>query len=252
MDYPKHIYQSTQARSIIASPPTMAVEQPIIRNFSDQIEQEFIQGSAIAPSLFQSAVHICQDLETTTTGDVETPIHNALNWHYSRFGQRSREALQAALLINEDGSCWQAKLSRPIVDLKKGKPRKYETPKGNGARAFLPPIPPDVRKRIGDRYGIEVPLSGSFWDWLASHPEIPIVLTEGGKKAMALMSLGYVAIALYGVNGGYRKCLDGTRALIADLERFALPQRSICLAFDQDELATTRSRVNVALFRFSC
>ncbi|MCY7283058.1 MAG: DUF3854 domain-containing protein, partial [Cyanobacteria bacterium CAN_BIN43] len=236
----------------MASQPTVAVEQPIIRNFSDQIAQEFIEGSAIAPSLFQSAVHICQDLETTATGDVETPIHDALNWRYTRFGQRTREALQAALLLNEDGSCWQAKLSRPIVDFKKGKSRKYETPKGNGARAFLPPLPPDIRKRISDRYAIEVPLSGSFWDWLAAHPEIPIILTEGGKKAMALLSLGYVAIALYGVNGGYRKCIDGTRALIADLERFALPDRSICLAFDQDELATTRSRVNVALFRFSC
>ena len=103
---------------------------------------------AIAPSLFQAAVHICQDLEITATGDVETPIHNALNWNYTRFGQRTREALQAALLINEEGSCWQAKLSRPIVDFKKDKSRRYETPKGNGTRSFLPPISPDIRKRM--------------------------------------------------------------------------------------------------------
>ena len=69
MDHPKHIYPFNQAQLIIASQPTVAVEQPIIRNFSDQIAQEFIEGSAIAPSLFQSAVHICQDLETTATGD---------------------------------------------------------------------------------------------------------------------------------------------------------------------------------------
>ncbi|HEY9631735.1 MAG TPA: plasmid replication protein, CyRepA1 family [Coleofasciculaceae cyanobacterium] len=234
------------------SKPTYAVELPdSLEAFSLKINQEFIQGSAIDPALLQAAVHVCQDLETTATGDVETPIHEALNWHYTRFGHRHRDPLQAALLLNEDRSCWQAKLSRPLVDSIKGKARKYEAPKGKGARAFLPPVPPKIRRRIADRYGIEVPLTGSFWDWLADHPEIQIILTEGGKKALALLSLGYVAIALYGVNGGYRKAVDGTRSLIADLERFALPDRSICLAFDQDAAATTRHRVNVALFRFS-
>ena len=250
MTYPHSLQTLTRPQSTANSFPS-AGQLSSFTDFQAQIKREFIQGSAIAPDLFQDTVRLCQDIEIAATGDIETPIHDALNWRYTRFGQRAQQTLSAALLLNEDGSCWQAKLSRPLIDQGKGKPRKYETPKGNGARAFLPHVPRQVRQRIAARYGVEVPLSGSFWDWLAEHPEIPIVLTEGGKKALALLSLGYVAIALYGVNGGYRKCIDGTRALIDDLDRFALPDRPICLAFDQDDTATTRHRVNVALFRFS-
>ena len=242
---------SAQAQLATVLLPSTTVEYPdSLRDFSTQIKQEFIQGSAIVPALFETAVHLCHDLETDAIGDVEAPIHDALNWHYTRFGQRAREPLQAALLLNEDGSCWQAKLRCPLMDSSKGKPRKYETPKGNGSRAFLLSVPGDIRARIRDRYGITVPSSGSFWDWLADHPEVPIVLTEGGKKALSLLSLGYVAIALYGVNGGYRKQLDETRRLIPDLDRFAVPGRSITLAFDQDAEIKTRARVNGALLRF--
>jgi len=251
MNHSKHIYSLASDQFTAAPTLTMAVEYPnALGSFRTQIEQEFVRGSAIAPSLFQTAIHLCHDLETTAPGDVETPIHDALNWHYTRFGWRTRESFQAALLLNEDASCWQAKLSRPRMDPVKGKVRKYEAPKGNGSRTFLPALPEQIRQLITDRYGIEVPMTGSFWDWLASHPEIPIVITEGGKKALSLLSLGYVAIALYGVNGGYRKCSDGSRTLIADLDRFAVAKRPICLAFDQDEAAATRKRVNVALLRF--
>ncbi|HEY9627256.1 MAG TPA: plasmid replication protein, CyRepA1 family [Coleofasciculaceae cyanobacterium] len=249
--YPLASASLAPASFALASPSTLAVELPHnLTAFSLKIEQEFVQGSAIDPQLFQAVVRLCQDLETTATRDLETPIHDALNWHYTRFGQRTKEPLQAALLLNEDNSCWQAKLSRPLIDSIKGKTRKYEAPKGSGSRAFLPPVPQKIRQRIADRYSIAVPMTGSFWDWLANHPEIQIIITEGGKKALALLSLGYVAIALYGVNGGYRKCLDGTRTLIADLERFAQTDRRIFLAFDQDVEDKTRSRVNVALFHF--
>jgi hypothetical protein len=43
--------------------------------------------------------------------------------------------------------------------------------------------------------------TSSFWQWVTLLP-IAITLTEGGKKAESLLSQGYVAIALYGVNGG--------------------------------------------------
>ncbi|MBD3886221.1 DUF3854 domain-containing protein [Phormidium tenue FACHB-886] len=251
MPYPQSFQTLTKPQAHSGGTPPSG-QAPSFARFNSQIEHEFIQGSAIAPTLFQTTVRLCQDIETTATGDIETPIHDALNWNYTRFGHRAQQTLYAALLLNEDGSCWQAKLSQPLTDPSKGKPRKYETPKGNGSRAFLPSIPSPIRQQIAARYGIPVPLTGSFWDWLAAHPEIPIVLTEGGKKALALLSLGYVAIALYGVNGGYRKQVDGTRALIADLNRFALPGRPLCLAFDQDAAAATRSRVNVALFRLGC
>jgi hypothetical protein len=219
--------------------------------FRQQIEQEFITGSAIHPILFQSAIEVVPDLITYPGGDVETPLHDALNWRYTRFGNQVKEALFGAVFHNEDGTPWQVKLSAPLLDRDKpGKTRKYETPIGNGSRLFLPVIPPEIRRLIGARYGIQIPEIGSFWDWAEQHPEIPVFLTEGGKKALALLSLGYVAIALYGVNGGYRKLPGDTRSLIPDLQRFATPGRTFTLVFDQDEKPTTRQRVAIALSRF--
>jgi hypothetical protein len=82
---------------------------------------------------------------------------------------------------------------------------------------------------------------------------VPIVLTEGGKKALSLLSLGYVAIGLYGVNGGYRSKDEFgypiQPRLISELEPFAA--RTLTLAFDQDVKQSTRhtvagSTVNIA------
>lgn len=220
-----------------------------LREFTENIQQEFVKGSAIAPSLYRAATRVVADTESLLGGDVAYPIHEALNWHVTRFGYQARTNLSAILLLNEDGSCWQAKLSHPRQDAK-GKIQKYETPVGNGSRAYLPRIPTEIRQLISQRYGVEVPLLGSFWDWLEVHPEIPIVPTEGGKKALALLSQGFVPLSLYGVNGGYQKLLDGTRRLIPDAARFATNARPFILAFDQDEQEATKQRVSVALYRF--
>lgn len=222
-----------------------------INDFKLKIEREFVEGSAIHPALYSACVQVVPDLVISAGGEVNTPIHDALGWRYTRFGNQVRATLYAALLVNEDGSCWQAKLSSLRIDPKKQTYQKYETPVGNGSRAFLPSIPSEIRQLIAQRYGVDVPEDGSFWSWYAANPEleIPLILTEGGKKALALLSQGYVAIALYGVNGGYRN-IEGIRSLIPDLERFVQPERTIVLAFDQDEKTATRRRVSVALHRF--
>jgi hypothetical protein len=216
--------------------------------FTQKIQQEFVEGSAIAPCLYQVATRLVGDTESLPGGEVAYPIHEALNWRVTRFGYQARTNLYAVLLINEDGSCWQAKLSHPRHN-SKGKTQKYETPIGNSSRTYLPPVPPEIRQLISRRYGVEVPLVGSFWNWVEAHPEIPIVYTEGGKKALSLLSQGFVALAFYGVNGGYQKLLDGTRRLIPDAARFAIPDRRCVLAFDQDEKEATQRRVSIALYR---
>ena len=214
---------------------------------------EFIEGSKIAPVLFQAATEFHSDNEVLPGGDVETPIHDALGWHYSRFGASPRDPMAAIFLVNEDGTPWQLKLSTPRREKPKGfgeaeKPIKYETPKGNGAKPFLPPIPPEIRAKIAARYGVEVPTEGSFWDWVQAHPELQVIITEGGKKALALLSQGYIAIALYGVNGGYRSH-EGKRWIAPELRPF-VEGREIILAFDQDIKPTAIHRVTVALARF--
>ncbi|KAM3094400.1 plasmid replication protein, CyRepA1 family, partial [Phormidesmis sp. 146-12] len=131
----------------------------------------------------------------------------------------------------------------------KGKIQKYEMPIDNGVRAYLPAVPEEIRQLISHRYEVDVPSFGSFWDWLETHPEIPMVPTEGGKKALALLSQGFVPLAFYGMNGGYQKRLDDARRLIPDAARFATSGRQFILAFDQDEKGTTQQRVAIVLGR---
>jgi hypothetical protein len=216
---------------------------------------EFTQSSGITPALYATTVSVVHDLEHDAAGEISTPIHEALNWRYSRFGLHPNQSLRAALLLNEDGSCWQAKLATPKLDQKTGKSRKYETPIGNGSRAFLPSVPPVIRQQIEQRCEVKFPADGDFWDFIAAHPEVPIVLTEGGKKSLAALSQGYVTIALYGINAGVSKyeTIGGDRLrrlkpeLIPDLQRFAVEGRKFILAFDQDAKHQTRYKVEGAL-----
>jgi hypothetical protein len=228
---------------------------PVVQPLPNNFETEFVQDSAIHPQLYATTVQIVSDLESGVSGEASTPIHDALNWRYIRFGLMVNTSLLAALFLNEDGSCWQARLDKPKLDTQKGKVRKYETPVGNGSRAFLPALPPTIRQLIAQRYGVEAPSGSSFWDFVSAHPEIPIVLTEGGKKSLAALSQGYVTIALYGINAGVSKyvSMSGERIrrikpeLIPDLQRFAVEGRKFILAFDQDASVKTRYKVEGAI-----
>ncbi len=111
-------------------------------------------------------------------------------------------------------------------------------------------------KQSGSPFPIE---TSSFWQWVELLvPQLSLVITEGGKKAESLLTQGYVAIALYGVNGGYRanRKIGGELIplekpdLIEDLKRFCVPGRSIILAFDQDSKPDTREKVAQALAKF--
>jgi len=235
-----------------------------LAGFAEAIRREFCVRSAIAPALFAAAVSIHRDLEYDAGNDPRAPIHDALNWRLTRFGNQARTSFCGALLLQESGDCWQAKLNRPLIDKRKSgrrtdgseriEIRKYESPAGDGSKPYLPPIPASIRDRIGQRYGVKVPHEGSFWEWLAEHPEIPILVTEGGKKGMALLSRGYAAIALVGVHGGYRAKdrlgVPQPPVLIPELQPFASGGRQIVLAFDRDEKLKTRKTVAKALGRF--
>jgi Domain of unknown function (DUF3854) len=141
---------------------------------------------------------------------------------------------------------------------------KYEHPFGVTMRAIFLNIPIHIWEKISKRYEIPLPLranfvsiysglmdeyvpSISFWEWVQVN-NIPVSIVEGAKKAGALLTAGYVAIALPGIFAGYRKSkvlengeVSG-RALIPELQHFCTPEREINICFDyEDRPAQIRS-----------
>jgi Domain of unknown function (DUF3854) len=214
---------------------------------------------AIAPELLAIAATIA-----INTGQNED--YEALGFDFSRNWETRRPHNYGDVVsfLNEDGTVWQSKVQFPKPDS-----RGYLAQKGGGSRGYLPGVTLSIWQTIADRHGVALPdwvaleitlgngasKSEGLWAWVEAHPQIPIVVTEGGKKSLAALSLGYVAIALYGVNSGVSKfeTIGGERlrkltpSLIPDLQRFAVPGRRWVLAFDADEAAKTQSKVRAAL-----
>jgi len=112
---------------------------------------------------------------------------------------------------------------------------KYEHPPKASTGVFALRIPLSLWKQIAQKYQVDIAPEAiknnqpdlGFWQWVIVHPSIPICITEGAKKAGALLSAGYVAIALPGINNGYRVSRDsngnpqGKSRLIPQLEILA-------------------------------
>ncbi len=194
--------------------------------------------------------------------DARTPIHEELGWYFTRFGRQCREPIYAAFFRNEDGSLWQGIVS--LWDEEKQRPYRYLAPKGNGDRAFFPPIPPSIREKISQQYGVEVPLEGSFWDWAKGMIDIPRILSEGGKKSLSAFSQGYIAISLYGCSCGRQWMFDDQTQkdesiLINDLQPLAAPGTKWLFALDRDikpkakkAVASAKNRLTSLLRKYRC
>ncbi|MBP0016236.1 MAG: DUF3854 domain-containing protein [Cyanobacteria bacterium SBLK] len=151
----------------------------------------------------------------------------------------------------------------------KGKLIKYETPPKSTSEAFFLEPSRKAWEAIAKRYKKKCPdtePTNQFWQWV-KREKIPIILTEGAKKAAAQLSAGYAAIALVGVWNGCRKVTipeyfpnaqkevseknGETRyfifKLIPDLEKFA--GRTIFITFDQDSDPDTLTKVATAIKR---
>jgi hypothetical protein len=128
------------------------------------------------------------------------------------------------------------KPDRPIVNPSSGKPIKYEHPLKLKTRAFF----------------LDIPSQPQFWPQTQTDPNQPILLVEGAKKAAALLSQGYAAIALPGVFNGRRVTRDDSgkiyqESLIPELLAFAQAGRSVYFCFDHDSKPNTIRQVNLAI-----
>jgi hypothetical protein len=137
-------------------------------------------------------------------------------------------------------------------------PRRYHQPKGKPLEIFFPRVTVRVWKLVAEKAGLsmpEFPVVGvdgeaiGFWEWVKA-TKCPIVITEGEKKAAALIGHGYAAIGLPGINSGYRVTEkgdwvtkpDGTQyqkatawELHSALQPFDTVGREITIIFDYRE-----------------
>ncbi len=94
-----------------------------------------------------------------------------------------------------------------------------------------------------------------FWQWVLENSEVGICITEGAKKAGALLTQGIAAISLAGIWNGCPVPKDklgnkiGLPRLLPQLALFATEGREISICFDQDSQLKTRINVKKAIER---
>lgn len=152
-------------------------------------------------------------------------------------------------------SLWGSlKPDHPRMDYSKGKPQKYEHPADVSREIFLPHVPEWLAQKVYDQYNITPRPGQHFWSVVKENPQIPINITEGGKKTLAVNSQGHVTLGLPGVNGGYRANDDQKnklpkRHLHPGLAVFAVPGRHFNFLYDQDTKPSTIVNVRQDLVR---
>jgi hypothetical protein len=155
--------------------------------------------------------------------------------------------------------CFKPLQPRQSIDQKKL--IKYEHPPQTPTGIFALRVSQEIWQRIAERYHLEITPEAiqadqpdlGFWHWVIHHPEVPLCITEGAKKAGALLSAGYAAIALPGICSGYRVPKDewgnrtGSPRLIPQLQKLATRQREIYITFDQETKPNTIKVVQGAI-----
>ncbi|WP_109013365.1 DUF3854 domain-containing protein [Nostoc commune] len=149
----------------------------------------------------------------------------------------------------------------PRFDWEKGKPVKYESPPKTPNRVTYFDVANPIWDKVAKRYLIKRyhsllalrlldqlnPLI--FWEWVKQHPEIPIILCEGEKKAACLLSMGFVAIALPGIWNGRVGKQDFDERLHPDLVPMTQAGRKFIILFDYETSSKTRWSVFQATVR---
>jgi hypothetical protein len=215
------------------------------KDFKTTILKE-LRESGISDEAIALNVEIVNDLEfdPVTKEVLGTPIAEALGFTYTRFGRQAKENETAVLFIGADGEVWQAKIFGDDAEVwlktyqNQGKRTgRYIAPKEIGDKPFLPNIPDEIANRAIAKYctplaesdWLEARQNGiNFWAWFKKHPEIPVIVTEGAKKALAAISQGHIALALFG-------CTCGVTDLTIKPELLPyVKDREVIIAYDRD------------------
>jgi len=193
-------------------------------------EAEWINGSGVAPEITAKNIrHI----------DHAPAIAQLLNWNwYGHSGGWYVSSCDPKTGMR--GKSGQFKPDTPIQFPDKDEPQKYLSfPKGGKSKAVYLVLTLSYWHQISEQFNVPVQESDinherddlGFWLWVLNHPELPIVLTEGAKKAASLLSYGWIAISISGVWAGQ----EGKGAkLHPTISPFIVPGRPVYLAFDAD------------------
>ncbi|AFZ57782.1 DUF3854 domain-containing protein [Anabaena cylindrica FACHB-243] len=141
-----------------------------------------------------------------------------------------------------------------------GKSIKYEHPPSTPTRVFCLRVTLQIWQQVSQRYNLAMPNNitiaadgeaEGFWQWVMEC-NISIIICEGVKKAAALLTQGYAAMAIPGITSGYRVVKDEfgkvtRRQLIPDLAIFATTKRSFYICFDFETQAKKIAAVNNAI-----
>ncbi|MBW4508035.1 MAG: DUF3854 domain-containing protein [Scytonematopsis contorta HA4267-MV1] len=142
----------------------------------------------------------------------------------------------------------------------KGKFIKYEHPPITSTRVFCLRVTQEIWQKVQERYNVSIPENirmsedgeaTGFWQWVMQN-NLPIIICEGVKKAAALLTIGYIAIAVPGITSGYRVVKDDygkilRRQLIPDLAGFTITKRSVYICFDFETEQKKIAAVNNAI-----
>ena len=143
---------------------------------------------------------------------------------------------------------------------KDGKPIKYDSPKNSKHYPILPRVSYEVASMVCRQAGVNflamtekyAPLElvtgvddeaecRWFWRLILDNPQIPLTITEGGKKCLALLSQGHCAVAVTSITTW--RAEKGSNKLHSWLVPLVKDRRNY-IAFDQDPKKTTQWAVN--------
>jgi hypothetical protein len=134
---------------------------------------------------------------------------------------------------------------RPRLDAD-GDPRKYENPIGVERQFYLANVPDVLAAKILAKHGVNFKSGDNFWK-VVHEANLPIVYTEGFKKALSGLSQGEICIGVAGINALYQanEVLNGQKSRLPERRLsppahfWATPGREITFAFDQDQKLST-------------
>lgn len=181
-----------------------------------------------------------KELTNTGVGSVIAKKYNHLYngyWYVNTFNPITR---------TEDFAQAKPITPRTYIDYSKGieKAIKYETPKGAGTPFIFLNIPFRVIKHLAKKHKIKtLPLdtNSDKWEWIKDHPQIPVSITEGVKKAAALISIGIIAIASFSITTHSEKATEEISSWFTDLKpelKWLLEsgKREIFITFDRSDI----------------